>query len=42
MVRLAVSEDFDFIYTLYFHPDINPYLLYEMKAFYVSNSVLQR
>ncbi len=30
MVRLAVSEDFDFIYSLYFHPDINPYLLYEM------------
>ncbi len=30
MVRFAVSEDFDFIYSLYFHPDINPYLLYEM------------
>lgn len=30
MVRLAVSEDFDFIYSLYFHPNINPYLLYEM------------
>ncbi len=30
MVRHAVSEDFDFIYALYFHPDINPFLLYEM------------
>lgn len=30
MVRQATTEDFDFIYYLYFHPDINPYLLYEM------------
>ena len=30
MVRSAVSSDFNFIYALYFHPDINPYLLYEM------------
>ena len=30
MVRPVVAEDFDFIYTLYFHPDINPFLLYEM------------
>jgi L-phenylalanine/L-methionine N-acetyltransferase len=30
MVRLATTEDFDFIYGLYFHPQVNPYLLYEM------------
>lgn len=30
MVRSAVPTDFDFIYFLYFHPDINPFLLYEM------------
>ncbi len=30
MVRHATPEDFDFIYGLYFHPQINPYLLYEM------------
>ena len=30
MVRSAVSSDFDFIYSLYFHQDINPYLLYEI------------
>jgi L-phenylalanine/L-methionine N-acetyltransferase len=30
MVRHATTEDFDFIYGLYFHPQINPYLLYEM------------
>ncbi len=30
MVRHALSEDFDFIYALYFHPSINPFLLYEM------------
>ena len=30
MIRSAVYDDFDFIHDLYFHPDINPYLLYEM------------
>jgi L-phenylalanine/L-methionine N-acetyltransferase len=30
MVRQAQSEDFDFIQSLYFHPHINPFLLYEM------------
>ena len=30
MVRHSTTEDFDFIYGLYFHPKVNPYLLYEM------------
>lgn len=30
MVRQAQASDFDFIKSLYFHPQINPYLLYEM------------
>jgi L-phenylalanine/L-methionine N-acetyltransferase len=30
MVRQANLNDFDFIYSLYFHPKVNPYLLYEM------------
>lgn len=30
MQRLAVSSDFDFIYDLYMHRDINPWLLYEV------------
>lgn len=29
MLRLATHEDFDFIYGLYMHPQVNPYLLYE-------------
>lgn len=29
MIRKANSSDFEFIYGLYFHPDINPFLLYE-------------
>ena len=29
MVRNAVAADFDFIYELYMHPAVNPYLLYE-------------
>jgi len=29
MIRNATPSDFDFIYGLYFHPDINPFLLYE-------------
>jgi L-phenylalanine/L-methionine N-acetyltransferase len=30
MIKPALSTDFDFFYSLYFHPQINPYLLYEM------------
>lgn len=29
MIRLATSHDFDFIYGLYMHPEVNPFLLYE-------------
>jgi L-phenylalanine/L-methionine N-acetyltransferase len=29
MIRKAQLSDFNFIYSLYFHPLINPYLLYE-------------
>lgn len=29
MIRHATPSDFEFVYALYFHPDINPYLLYE-------------
>lgn len=28
-IKIATSEDFNFIYGLYMHPTINPYLLYE-------------
>ena len=31
MTRPATSADYDFIRTLYFHPQTNPYLLYEMS-----------
>jgi L-phenylalanine/L-methionine N-acetyltransferase len=31
MVRQAHSYDYDFIHELYFHPLVNPFLLYEMK-----------
>ena len=30
MVRKATLQDFDFIYRLYMHPLVNPFLLYEM------------
>jgi L-phenylalanine/L-methionine N-acetyltransferase len=30
MIRQANSYDFDFIFNLYFHPQVNPFLLYEM------------
>jgi L-phenylalanine/L-methionine N-acetyltransferase len=36
MIRPIQKEDFDFIYDLYMHPQVNPYLLYEWmdkKAF---------
>lgn len=29
MIRAAQESDFDFIYGLYMHPQVNPYLLYE-------------
>lgn len=29
MIRAATEQDFEFIYGLYMHPEINPYLLYE-------------
>lgn len=30
MIRKATSDDFNFMYELYMHPAINPFLLYEM------------
>ena len=30
MIRLATQDDFDYIYGLYMHPQVNPFLLYEM------------
>ncbi|HRH48784.1 MAG TPA: GNAT family protein [Panacibacter sp.] len=30
MIRKATTSDFDFIYSLYMHPQVNPFLLYEM------------
>jgi L-phenylalanine/L-methionine N-acetyltransferase len=30
MVRQATLNDFEFIYSLYFHPQVNSFLLYEM------------
>ena len=30
MIRKIIAADTDFIYGLYMHPDINPYLLYEV------------
>ena len=30
MIKPATTQDFDFFYSLYFHPQVNPYLLYEM------------
>jgi putative acetyltransferase len=32
MIRLATFTDFDFIYGLYMHPLVNPYLLYEQMS----------
>lgn len=29
MIRLATQDDFDYIYGLYMHPQVNPFLLYE-------------
>jgi RimJ/RimL family protein N-acetyltransferase len=30
MIRPATSKDFNFIYNLYMHPHVNPFLLYEL------------
>jgi L-phenylalanine/L-methionine N-acetyltransferase len=30
MIRTATNNDFDYLYSLYMHPAINPWLLYEM------------
>jgi putative acetyltransferase len=30
MIRIATPFDFEFLYSLYFHPEINPFLLYEV------------
>ena len=30
MIRKTTAQDFDFIYSLYMHPQVNPFLLYEM------------
>jgi RimJ/RimL family protein N-acetyltransferase len=30
MIRTATINDFDFLFELYMHPEINPWLLYEM------------
>ncbi len=32
MIRKITAQDFDFIYELYMHPQINPYLLYELMS----------
>ena len=32
MVRKAIQKDFKFIYDLYMHPQVNPFLLYEMMS----------
>jgi hypothetical protein len=43
MLRLATSEDIDFLYIMYMHPSINPYLLYEqmdLKIFILTIEVL--
>ncbi len=30
MIRKVTEQDFEFIYNLYMHPQVNPFLLYEM------------
>lgn len=32
MTRKALPSDFDFVYGLYMHPQVNPYLLYEQMT----------
>lgn len=32
MIRLATAADFEYVYGLYMHPSINPFLLYEQKT----------
>jgi putative acetyltransferase len=42
MIRKAENTDFEFIKGLYFHPDINPYLLYEMSEIDVFETIFQK
>jgi len=46
MTRKITATDFDFIYELYMHPEINPYLLYEImdsSSFqYIFNDLLDK
>ena len=30
MIRKATAADFNYLYKLYMHPQVNPFLLYEM------------
>jgi putative acetyltransferase len=32
MIRTATKNDFDYLFSLYMHPEINPWLLYEMMT----------
>lgn len=46
MIRTATQNDFDYLFSLYMHPAINPWLLYEMmtaEAFRpIMNDLLQK
>ncbi len=32
MIRIATVKDFDFVYNMYMHPQVNPFILYEMMG----------
>ena len=32
MIRIAKTQDFDFVYNMYMHPQVNPFILYEMMG----------
>ena len=32
MIRIATVRDFDFVYNMYMHPQVNPFLLYEIMG----------
>jgi L-phenylalanine/L-methionine N-acetyltransferase len=42
MIRNANNSDFNFIKSLYFHPDINPFLLYEMDEIDNFETIFQK
>ena len=42
MIRNANQNDFEFIKSLYFYPDINPYLLYEMSEIEHFEAIFQQ